>query len=733
MRTQEILTRLSNVKKQGSGFTALCPNHPDKNNSLSISVGDNGGTVLHCFTGCTVQEIVTSLGIKLSDLFNEVKPSSFDKPNRDTAYKNKDRNIPVPDNYNWNIKEAYNYVNENGELLYQRIRQNPTAKNPKPFTQRRPAGNGKWIDNLDGVHQTIYKLPELIQAVKEGKTIYFVEGEKDASSLIEIGLSATTLGSSTAKWRLEFEQYFKGANIVILPDNDTPGRAYSQMIANALSVIAKSIIILELPGLADKQDVSDWLELGHTKTELLALVDITPEWEPVQLPSQEIKRVYSGSEILGLELKEMEYLLMGGLPLIVQGFAHILSADPKQGKTELTLQSCLGWKEQRIIYISEESPELWKLRLSGKQITANDINHISFYFPGTQNITVVLEFIRQAECNLIIIDTLRSIIRPNNENDNSQITADLLPLISLSREKKTTLIVLHHNKKADDEKSVSRSAGGFAIVGLFDKVLSLTGTSEKLKLTSTGRLEQDSEVYLHWTDNGTIEPFDADKDDRNILLIYIQEQEKPISKEVIGKELNFGWRKVNSLINQLELTQQIRPVKSGRGFAYEANSQFPLFPQSVGDLGELPDEAISPIPPRIYTGEWGNTESQESELEILNVIDDSSFIDDEQTPTESYKSLDIPADVQTLEPPEDYSPDIFDDMQSSSNAIIRPLDDSALILELAEKLNYPQLQYRPQHQISNGLAAYQRFIKVNAHNSEKEFLLRHLRYLAGSE
>lgn len=64
-----IMDRLENVRRGGRGYTARCPAHGDRNNSLSISLGDDGRILIFCFAGCSAQEIVESLGLTLRDLF----------------------------------------------------------------------------------------------------------------------------------------------------------------------------------------------------------------------------------------------------------------------------------------------------------------------------------------------------------------------------------------------------------------------------------------------------------------------------------------------------------------------------------------------------------------------------------------------------------------------------------------------------------------------------------------
>ena len=78
------------------------------------------------------------------------------------------------------IVATYDYTDENGELLFQVVR-----KEGKKFVQRRPNGKGGWIWNTKGVQKTIYRLPEIDEAIAGGHTVLVVEGEKDAELRME--------------------------------------------------------------------------------------------------------------------------------------------------------------------------------------------------------------------------------------------------------------------------------------------------------------------------------------------------------------------------------------------------------------------------------------------------------------------------------------------------------------------------------------------------------------------
>jgi hypothetical protein len=233
-------------KKAGEGYLTHCPAHADNNPSLSLS-DFNGKTLYKCLAGCSqtaVSEALKNRGLSLSD--NGGKPR-------------------------FSVDKAYDYQDSTGKLVFQVCR-----LTPKDFRQRRPDGAGGWIWNLKGVDRIPYRLPELIKA----DTVYIVEGEKDADNLVALSLCATCNPGGAGKWRREFNQLFRGKRVIILPDNDEVGQTHSLNVAQKLHGIATSVKIVELPGLPEKGDVSDWLQGGGTAEQLQALADVASEFAP---------------------------------------------------------------------------------------------------------------------------------------------------------------------------------------------------------------------------------------------------------------------------------------------------------------------------------------------------------------------------------------------------------------------------------------------------------------------
>jgi putative DNA primase/helicase len=173
------------------------------------------------------------------------------------------------------IVATYDYRDERGVLLYQSVR-----FEPKDFRQRQPNGNG-WTWNLRGVRRVLYRLPELLAAPPDC-AVFVVEGEKDVESLRGLECVATTNAMGAGKWIPQYSESLRGRHVIILPDNDQPGRDHARQVARMLGGVAASVKVVELPGLPEKGDVSDWLAAGGNKVQLLELAQDTDPWRPVR-------------------------------------------------------------------------------------------------------------------------------------------------------------------------------------------------------------------------------------------------------------------------------------------------------------------------------------------------------------------------------------------------------------------------------------------------------------------
>lgn len=251
--------------ERGQGLTH-CPNttghqHADADPSLSATDRD-GKLLLSCKSGCTNDQVIVALrerglwGTKASGGKQEVA--------------------------------RYRYVDRQGQHLFDVIRYEP-----KDFRQQ--AADGSW--SLRNVEPVIYRLDEVIPAIERGETIWIVEGEKDVDALRGLGIVATCNPMGAGKWVDRYAADFVGATVVVVADRDEPGRQHAKAIARSLSVVAKSIRVIEMPG---AHDVSEWIATARSgRGGLDDLVAKAPEWEggdaKVILTAKELVDEYRGT------------------------------------------------------------------------------------------------------------------------------------------------------------------------------------------------------------------------------------------------------------------------------------------------------------------------------------------------------------------------------------------------------------------------------------------------------
>src|SRR5262249_22288257 len=131
------------------------------------------------------------------------------------------------------------------------------------------------------------------EAIANGQYVVIVEGEKCADDLWAIGIPATTNPGGAPKpgqkpkWRPEYSEALRGADLVVMPHDDPQGYSHKEAIVRMSADLAKRIRVLELalhwPEVRDKPDgggdVSDGLQHGRTREEIDALIEETPDAE----------------------------------------------------------------------------------------------------------------------------------------------------------------------------------------------------------------------------------------------------------------------------------------------------------------------------------------------------------------------------------------------------------------------------------------------------------------------
>ena len=170
---------------------------------------------------------------------------------------------------------VYTYRNAEGVTVAEKVRYPG-----KRFVWRRPDGQGGWISGRGQGRMPLYGLRET-REIGSARVIV-VEGEKDCDRIWLLGWPATTTADGAGSWKAEDTASLKTAGVeqvVILPDNDQPGRAHAQQVAASCYEAGLGVKVVILPDVPDHGDVSDYLG-HHSKADLATLIKETQAWRP---------------------------------------------------------------------------------------------------------------------------------------------------------------------------------------------------------------------------------------------------------------------------------------------------------------------------------------------------------------------------------------------------------------------------------------------------------------------
>jgi hypothetical protein len=367
--------------------------------------------------------------------------------------------------------------------------------------------------------------------------LFWPEGEKDVDTLNKLNLPAFTFGG-TDGLPGGVERYLKDRRLVILADNDEPGRTHAEKkaaLANAAAAASIKIVhFLELP---PKSDVSDFIERGGTIEQLNERVDGAPIWSP---PKDEAESSRQGSShdwrariVTAKDLQVMTFPPARHiLPSYISEGATIVAGKPKIGKSWLTLDLCLAATADRFTLGALKPAQGDVLYLALEDNNRRLKRRMARLWPDTKaewpkRLALVTDWKRADEGGLddieewcrsindpvmVVIDTLEK-FRPIQNGKSAAYSADYAAVAGLQRiasKHRVAIVINHHVRKMEADDPFDTVSGTLGLTGAADTIIILKRHAGAVTLHARGRDIEEMETALQferatcrWTILGT--------------------------------------------------------------------------------------------------------------------------------------------------------------------------------------------------------------------------------------
>lgn len=377
----------------------------------------------------------------------------------------------------------HTYTDENGEPIYWRIRAR-LADGSKWIRPMRKNGSGCELGEPEFPNgKPLYRLHEL--AAKPGAPVWYVEGENCADKLARLGVLATTAGSASSDEAADFVP-LKGRTVTLWPDNDAPGIAHGERVAEKLRSLGCHVTAIDVAALAlpEGGDVVNWIK-AHPNATAADLAKLPRVRAATEAPTGDsvLVRLIRGSE---LEPKPIAWLWRD---FLARGKLHIIAGAPGAGKTTITLAlaatvTCGGRFPDGtqaepgnvLIWSGEDDPKdtlLPRLIAMGA-----DLSRIYFvgdiqaegkarpFDPARDMAALEVEAARVGDVRLLIVDPIVNAVA-GDSHKNTETRRALQPVVDLAaRLGAAALGVSHFSKNTAGRDPVERVTGSVAFGAL---------------------------------------------------------------------------------------------------------------------------------------------------------------------------------------------------------------------------------------------------------------------------
>jgi hypothetical protein len=442
-------------------------------------MSDDGNPLFKCHGGCdqhTVFSTIKEMGLL---------PALPDRPDYLDSIKPMK---PIPLISTPVLEHEWHYTDEDGISLFIKQRFKTFDSKGKTYKTLRVMPDGSRVGKLGDCRLVPYKLPDLQQATAAGRVVYITEGEKAADALGSLGVVATTSHAGAGGWNDELNQYFKDANVVIVPDNDLVGWHYAQKVTEALIPFAKSVRVLDLNLSNPKEDAYEWVNRYDGSRTLLAqiakacpvvesIAEVHTPQRLLYLPeTPQVEESPEKSRFLveswdSIKDEPVEWLVESIIPK--RAFVALF-APPASWKSFIALdlaeaiatgREWMGYKIPKkggVLFISGEGHGGMGARVKACKIQNNSPDGANLYVIRAQiNIrssqedfdaltSAINELIAQIDepLEIIILDTLMRMSGGNfNENSSEDMGGFIAQTGKLQQLYNCALMVIHHSGK----------------------------------------------------------------------------------------------------------------------------------------------------------------------------------------------------------------------------------------------------------------------------------------------
>lgn len=275
------------ASRRGQWTMYHCPAHQDDDPSLGLIYNaDKHKTVVRCFTGCSDTQVLATIGLPESAIWDRQwvrAPGSPARPRAPRPEVPKARgDAPVPPKPSKKERlgkvvgpryqaAIYHYTDHRGRPLGEVVRMHVPHERgtDKMFFQRKMDAGGRW--SKGGFEPVLYHLPEVVQAIADGEDIHLPEGEKDVDRIRAAGRFATCNAMGAGSFRLEHARQLTGARrVIIIADRDSAGYQHALQVKRMLVGRVGEVLVVEA---ATGKDASNHFDLGHDFDEFVPVTD----------------------------------------------------------------------------------------------------------------------------------------------------------------------------------------------------------------------------------------------------------------------------------------------------------------------------------------------------------------------------------------------------------------------------------------------------------------------------